>query len=219
MFLHNKYTRWYFSIVDRSKVRILDGYCEKHHIIPKSMGGEDSDTNIARLTAREHFICHLLLTKMVIGVAKYKMVRAANALAHYRSNREAIKVNSRIYQSLKEQYAASMRGPRSEETRRKMSEAAKKRVRSPLSEKHKQAIARGRTGKKHDKATRKKISEAAIEKFKSDEARQKLSESVKKRMADEDVRRHLLDGVKLRDERRVKPYASVLLANNQSSNA
>lgn len=33
-------------------------------------------TNVAILTAREHFLCHLLLTKMVDGNARYKMVKA-----------------------------------------------------------------------------------------------------------------------------------------------
>ena len=69
MYLQNKYTRWYYNIIQRAQSRILpaDVYTEKHHIIPSSLGGSNSISNIASLTSREHFICHLLLTKMTTG--------------------------------------------------------------------------------------------------------------------------------------------------------
>lgn len=41
-----------------------DCYCERHHVIPKSMGGTDDEDNIVILTAREHFIIHWLLMKI-----------------------------------------------------------------------------------------------------------------------------------------------------------
>ena len=40
-------------------------YLEKHHIIPRCMGGNNGTNNIVNLTAREHFVAHRLLTKMV----------------------------------------------------------------------------------------------------------------------------------------------------------
>jgi hypothetical protein len=39
-------------------------YYEKHHIIPKSHGGLNSPDNIVKLTAREHYLAHWLLTKI-----------------------------------------------------------------------------------------------------------------------------------------------------------
>lgn len=45
-------------------MRTLEGYTEKHHIIPRCLGGSNEQINIAVLTAREHYIAHLLLTKM-----------------------------------------------------------------------------------------------------------------------------------------------------------
>jgi hypothetical protein len=67
LFLPNKYTRWYFNIIFNAVDRKLptDTYTEKHHIIPRCMNGSDDENNLVPLTAREHFICHLLLTKMV----------------------------------------------------------------------------------------------------------------------------------------------------------
>lgn len=41
-----------------------DCYCESHHIIPKSEGGDNSAENLVNLTAREHYIAHLLLARI-----------------------------------------------------------------------------------------------------------------------------------------------------------
>jgi hypothetical protein len=78
MYLQNKYTCWYNNIIQQAQSRILsqDIYTEKHHVIPRSLGGNNSNTNIAILTAKEHFLCHLLLTKMTTGNAQFKMIKA-----------------------------------------------------------------------------------------------------------------------------------------------
>lgn len=36
-------------------------YHERHHILPKSLGGTDEENNLIDLFAREHFIAHKLL--------------------------------------------------------------------------------------------------------------------------------------------------------------
>lgn len=41
IFIDNKYTYWYYNIVHRAKTRNITGYTEKHHIIPKSCGGDN----------------------------------------------------------------------------------------------------------------------------------------------------------------------------------
>ena len=73
IFIDNKYTKWYNAIVDRAKKRVTSGYTEKHHIIPKSLRGSNESFNLVKLTAREHFVCHLLLVRMVNGTYKRKM--------------------------------------------------------------------------------------------------------------------------------------------------
>ena len=40
------------------------GYYERHHILPRSLGGDDSDDNLIYLTGREHLIVHWLLYKI-----------------------------------------------------------------------------------------------------------------------------------------------------------
>ena len=62
----NKYTKWYEQLVQSAVNRSLPKttYTEKHHIIPKSMGGSDTAANLVDFTAREHYIAHLLLWRM-----------------------------------------------------------------------------------------------------------------------------------------------------------
>ena len=38
-------------------------YYENHHIVPKWLGGDNSKNNLVLLTAREHYVAHLLLWK------------------------------------------------------------------------------------------------------------------------------------------------------------
>lgn len=81
MFLQNNYTAEYFSIINKYKEeqkavvnkKDIDGYCEKHHIIPKSFGGSDKKENIVFLSAKDHFRCHQLLVLMTEGELKSKM--------------------------------------------------------------------------------------------------------------------------------------------------
>ena len=95
LFIDNKYTVWYNSIVNRAQNRTISGYVEKHHIIPKSFGGSNKKENLVVLTAREHYVCHLLLTKMVSGKYRAKMIFALSLI------KSKVKHNSRLYESLK----------------------------------------------------------------------------------------------------------------------
>jgi hypothetical protein len=133
IFIDNKYTHWYYSIITRALSRLKStDYTEKHHIIPKSLGGDNSASNLVSLTAKEHFICHRLLTKMVCeDTAKIKMHNAAFQMTINSSNQERYKITSRTYEVLKRNKSMSMMGnthgcrPMSEETKRKISEAKK----------------------------------------------------------------------------------------------
>jgi hypothetical protein len=115
-YIQNKYAKTYFRIIDRAQYRILTGYTERHHIIPRSLGGTDDPTNIVVLSAREHYICHLLLTKMFSHDRdKAKMVSAAIWFRRHEGF-----INNRIYESLKTfisqyrsaQYTGKKLGPR-----------------------------------------------------------------------------------------------------------
>ena len=42
-------------------------YYENHHILPKCLNGDNKKENLVLLTAREHYICHKLLTYIYKG--------------------------------------------------------------------------------------------------------------------------------------------------------
>ena len=69
MFKDNKYTKWYFNIIENAKTKLRtkgEVYYESHHIIPRALDGNNKKENLVLLTPKEHFICHLLLIKMCI---------------------------------------------------------------------------------------------------------------------------------------------------------
>jgi hypothetical protein len=101
MFIENKYTKWYNSIIKNRKNNPVIGYTEKHHIIPKSLGGSNKKENIVALTAREHFICHRLLTKMTSGKNKMKMSYAIRCLMNRENSyQHRYKVTSHVYENI-----------------------------------------------------------------------------------------------------------------------
>ena len=123
MYLQNKYTNWYNNIIAKAKLRVNQtGYTEKHHIIPKSLGGTNDDSNLVRLTPKEHFVCHLLLVKMTVGNDKRKMSNAIWGMAHlknpYQSNR--YKINSNIYSLIRKNYKRNRSSESIEKIRAKL---------------------------------------------------------------------------------------------------
>lgn len=95
------YQEIYNRIVKRRLENPLETYTEKHHIIPKSLGGDNKKTNLVKLSAREHYICHLLLTKIYnTGVAHDKMIYAFMMMCNAKSGfqRRDFKNNSRLYE-------------------------------------------------------------------------------------------------------------------------
>lgn len=111
MYLLNKYTKCYYNIIERAKSRELpkEIYTEKHHIIPKSIGGNNSKNNLVKLTAREHFICHWLLTKMVNDDLIDKMRMAINIMKVKTPNQQRYYTNitSRVFEKYKSLAAAA----------------------------------------------------------------------------------------------------------------
>ena len=123
MYLQNKYTKCYYSIVERAKSRVLSTeiYTEKHHVVPSSLGGTNEKSNLVKLTAREHFICHLLLPKMLTGVKKRNMTFAIWSMLNRDHSKQRLrhKVNSHVYQRLKTQIAIAISESNTGRTRTK----------------------------------------------------------------------------------------------------
>lgn len=185
MFATNKYSNWYYSIIEAAKSRVkIDCYTEKHHIVPKSLGGNNSATNIVSLTAKEHFVCHLLLPKMVTTQeAKTKMWYAAYYMTRMSKNHQRYKCTGRTYQMLRENMkkANTLRpGPNkgktfSEEWRANLSAAFRGRKLAPRTAEHSKKLSFPKS-----EETRRKLSEARLGKswgyHHSNDTKQKMSE-------------------------------------------
>jgi len=97
----NKYKVWHDNIIAKGKNRVLTGYQEKHHIIPKSLGGSNSKDNLVALTPKEHFIIHILLCKFTVGKSRLKMLNALHAMMFFTTKRRGYKTSSRIVANLR----------------------------------------------------------------------------------------------------------------------
>jgi hypothetical protein len=165
IYLHNKYTKWYYGIIQSAQNRRLDPgtRVEKHHIIPRSLGGGNEVTNLVALTLREHYVCHLLLTKMCTDKALHKMIHAAWYMAR---TRKGIRVPSRTYEVLKEKAT------------KLISEASKERAKRLGTPKG------GFRGKTHSAEAIEKMCEASKNKWQDPEMSQKMSAGMKKAAQD-----------------------------------
>jgi hypothetical protein len=123
------YQKIYNQIIERAKNRMLEGYKEKHHVIPKCLGGNNDRKNIVELTAREHFLCHMLLHEMY--PQNVKLIKALWLMSINKNKKphQRYKISSRTYELLKIKYSNIVKGKKdSLETRQKKSIALKKRI-------------------------------------------------------------------------------------------
>ena len=140
-------------------------------------------TNIVSLTAREHFICHLLLIRMVDGLDKSKMVYAA--WQQSRSSKfHQVRITSRTYEYLRSElsrsYTGRKRKPFSDEARKNMSIAAKSRKKVSCSEQKLtklRLLALARKGKSLTKSHKERISFSLKGRTLSEKHRSNLSKS------------------------------------------
>lgn len=113
------YLKIYNDIVERGKNRVLEGYKERHHIVPRCLGGTDDESNLVDLTPEEHFVAHQLLVKLY--PANSKLIFATNMLTVSSKN---VKRNNKMYGWLKRKFKENTSGDN--HCLRKNSEARKK---------------------------------------------------------------------------------------------
>ena len=179
--LRNKYTTWYFSIVDKALDRgwtkkTAPVYVESHHIIPKSLL---KNVDVVFLTAREHFICHLLLPKMLLGEDKRKMMYALHRLTFGNKHIKVVYVkNAKFYENIKIK-CSQFFSKRSQDYWNNIPSEERTQMRS--------GINNSMFGKKQKESTKKLISQKAIDRLK-DKTKHPLygighSEETKKQMS------------------------------------
>jgi hypothetical protein len=165
--VYMNYKKIYDQLIQNAVMRqqntTLNFYTERHHIVPKCMGGSNISSNLVRLTAREHFIAHKLLYKYYkttkLAHAWFSMLRYSDnqyrtftarqyaeakqahvsALKTYAGNKNPFFGKTHTPQT-KESIRLKKLGTRaSEETKRKMSE---KRIGVKKTKEHKEKIGR-----------------------------------------------------------------------------
>lgn len=115
------YQKIYNSLIDRARNCACHGYSEKHHIIPKCLGGTNHIDNIVELRPEEHYTAHLLLAKIYPN--DKRMIFAAHRMTNGKNR------NNKLYGWVRRQHAEAMselhsgviRGTPSVETKTKMS--------------------------------------------------------------------------------------------------
>jgi len=153
------YQKIYDGLIAKCQARqSLNCYKERHHIIPKSLGGSNNASNLVDLTAREHFIAHFLLAKLHGG-------NQWSSIKRMRGN-DGFYVNSRLYEIARKEIAKEtgkrFKGiPKTEEQRAKMSAAAMGKKKSP------EAVEKVRTALTGKKATPNQLASLALGRIRS----------------------------------------------------
>jgi len=150
---------------------MIADYTEKHHIIPRCMGGTDDPTNLVRLTPEAHYTAHQLLVK--IYPDHVGLVYAAQMMTIGSTGQ---RVNNKLYGWIKRKVSDSKKGkkrqPVSAETRAKIGASKKGKL---LSAETKAKLSAAKQNVSAE--TRAKLSNASKGKPRSAETRAKMSAS------------------------------------------
>lgn len=88
-----------------------DKYLEIHHILPKCMGGANTETNLVKVDARTHIVLHMLLAKMYPDDPKLALAVNACTIAFNESREIATKnISTRLLAEAREKAKEAMKG-------------------------------------------------------------------------------------------------------------
>ncbi len=199
------YSKIYNDLIESAKLRpnlpLLNGYTEKHHIIPRSMGGSDSKDNIVSLTAREHFVAHWLLWRIH---RNKEMACAFSMMANSKNNESYF--SSKGYEIARKAFIKTQIGSKhTEQTRRKISLAHKGKKQKRHSEETKRKMSESHKGFVPSEENRRKTSESNKNRIWSEESRQKLREHNKGRVLSEETRRKISESKRKKKQGELPP--------------
>lgn len=84
-----------FIVSRREREASIVGYSEKHHILPRALGGGNEKCNLIRLVPEDHFFAHLLLAKIHGGAMCVAVLAMAN-LCNTRTLRDMRQLKTRV---------------------------------------------------------------------------------------------------------------------------
>lgn len=162
-----RYEDFIQNILDtRGRFGCSDNYHERHHIVPKCMGGNNNDDNLIDLYAREHFIAHKLLAQE--NPENNALIYAYGCMAWASNvNQERHEVSAEEYEQARIALSNAMKGkPKTTECRAKLSASKKGK---PLSKETKEKLSIALKGRTITEETKEKISKALKGKVRSEE--------------------------------------------------
>jgi hypothetical protein len=166
------YQRIYNQIIEKAitenRKKGTGVYYERHHIIPKCIGGNNDKDNLVLLTAREHYLVHKLLVEIYPDddLLFYAFWAMCNKQGSAIINRD-YKVSSIEYERVKLVFIEKMRNREfSEDHKRKIGKASKGRTHTDASKQKNRESHLGKpspmTGKTHTADARQKNREAHL---------------------------------------------------------
>lgn len=173
------YQKIYDDIINKYKALNLQKYkkehLETHHIIPRCIGGTDDKENLVNLTAKAHFICHLLLSKIYKNdFNKYTKLFQALFMMSVMKNKSQQRhiITSKQYEKIRLEYAEfrknTTQSKEANERRRqkllgrKVWNVGLTKETSPILKMIGQKVSKANKGRKFSKETLKKLKIAAI---------------------------------------------------------
>lgn len=189
------YQKVYDSLINDRRLNPPVGYSERHHIVPRSLGGGDEESNLIALTPRDHFYAHLLLAH-IHGGTQWCSVIAMNMSRRRKGANFALAAHQ--YAKARMEFSAAMTGRKhTAEAKAKIGAAGKGRApwnKGLKTKGHKNYTNRrgpsvdGAPGREggwfHTDDTKAKMSKAKTGRKYSEEHRRKISEGVKRKHAE-----------------------------------
>jgi hypothetical protein len=128
----------YMRLIEYAKQHPPEGRVERHHIVPRSMGGSNDKENLVRLSPRLHFVAHWVLWK---AFRNAKMANAFWTMACCNGER----INSKTYDTVRAVASKAIADAKRGKT---------------TSDRHKAIISAMMAGRVVSEETKKRISEA-----------------------------------------------------------
>lgn len=138
-----RYMKRYEKLINYYRNNIIEGYIEKHHILPLSLGGDNSISNLVALPPRAHYLAHYFLWKANPSNQKLALAFAMMGVNNPFQHRV---MNGKLYEISKIARSNAIKG-------KKLSEETKQKMRKPKCETHRLKLignknASGNKGKK-----------------------------------------------------------------------
>jgi hypothetical protein len=185
------YADHYDRLIERARGRRLDGYRERHHVLPRCMGGGNDLDNIVELTGEEHYVAHQLLVRGYpyvngLAVAAVRMAKQCTGNKAYAWLRRRVAADARVRETGKKRSPESVEKGVSKLRGRKhtpqavanMTAASKANAaKGPMSTSQRAHISAAKRGVPRDRVAVEKTATALRGRPRSEETRKKIGDA------------------------------------------